>query len=736
MIETFDLACYCRISVDEELDRDNTSIENQKAIIEGFVRQKFPGSTLTFYEDRDKSGYTFDQRPGYQEMRRELVAHKKDILIVKDFSRFSRRNSRGLVELEDLRDAGVRIISIGDGIDFPNDDDWLKIQFQFLINEMPVTDTSKKVKSVIKRRQQDGQWLCAAPYGYILNKHKEFEIVPTEAEIVREIFRLYIDGWGYKKIANYLTDQNVPTPRMSERERREAAGEECKRSAKRAWSIVTVQGIIDNDFYIGTLRQGKYTRQKINGKDRKRDEVEHIVIEHHHQAIIDYRTFATAKALRETRSTAHYRGQKKYDNTYSGFLECGDCGSPMFAMSRRDLKGAYRCGEYHKRGLKGCTSHHIRVDKLDEIVKLYVQKVKDNSAVMLDRLNAELAREREDLEEPQRAAENLEATLLDIQEELKATKRQRIRDIMKHPEQETALEETYDELESDLLRRMEGIQNQLAMAQNRRNTIIRVNRVAKTALEVFDDILRKPKLDRNDLNLIIEKIRVFEDHIEVQLKADVDSILRSGTLPEELPGQEPETVAAMAPASIPLSRQMAGDSQPYEIQIIQESDKHKGKTFTVKVVSNGDPLEIYTDKDGEVIFKKYSLMGGLSDFAAQMCETLNKTTGRVCVITDRDSCIAVSGAPRRDLMEKRLSERLERILEGRKIYQYQPGEAPMPISDETNRFFVICAAPILAEGDVLGSVLIAGEEGELGSGETEYKLLQTMSGFLGRHMEG
>ena len=338
--------------------------------------------------------------------------------------------------------------------------------------------------------------------------------------------------------------------------------------------------------------------------------------------------------------------------------------------------------------------------------------------------------------ETQRAAENLEATLLDIQEELKATKRQRIRDIMKHPEQETALEETYDELESDLLCRMEGIQNQLTMAQNRRNTIIRVNRVAKTALEVFDDILRKPKLDRNDLNLIIEKIRVFEDHIEVQLKADVDSILRSGTLPEELPGQEPEAVAAMAPASIPLSRQMAGDSQPYEIQIIQESDKHKGKTFTVKVISNGDPLEIYTDKDGEVIFKKYSLMGGLSDFAAQMCETLNKTTGRVCVITDRDSCIAVSGAPRRDLMEKRLSERLERILEGRKIYQYQPGEAPMPISDEANRFFVICAAPILAEGDVLGSVLIAGEEGELGSGETEYKLLQTMSGFLGRHMEG
>ena len=188
MIETFDIAGYTRISVDDELDRDNVSIENQKAIIRDFVKQRFPGSSLTFFEDRDRSGYTFEQREGYQEMRRGLMAHKYDILLVKDFSRFSRRNSRGLVELEDLRDAGVRIISIGDGIDFPNDDDWLKIQFQFLINEMPVTDTSKKVRNVIRRRQVDGKWICAAPYGYTVNKRKEFEVVPTEADIVRRVW--------------------------------------------------------------------------------------------------------------------------------------------------------------------------------------------------------------------------------------------------------------------------------------------------------------------------------------------------------------------------------------------------------------------------------------------------------------------------------------------------------------------------------------------------------------------
>ena len=113
------------------IDRDNVSIENQKAIIEDFVKTQFPGSSLTFFEDRDRSGYTFEQREGYQKMREGLMSHKYDILIIKDFSRFSRRNSRGLVELEDLRDAGVRIISIGDGIDFPNDDDWMKSSSSF-----------------------------------------------------------------------------------------------------------------------------------------------------------------------------------------------------------------------------------------------------------------------------------------------------------------------------------------------------------------------------------------------------------------------------------------------------------------------------------------------------------------------------------------------------------------------------------------------------------------------------
>ena len=716
MTETFDIAGYARISVDDEQEQKNISIENQKAIIEDYVKNHFPGSTLTFFEDRDRSGYTFEQREGYREMRRGLMRHKYDILIVKDFSRFSRRNSRGLVELEDLRDAGVRIISIGDNIDFPNDDDWLKIQFQFLINEMPVTDTSKKVRSVVKRRQEEGRWLCAAPYGYILNKQQVFEVVPTEAEVIRTIFRLYLDGWGYKKIANYLTDNNVPTPRMSECERRAAAGEPVRRKTKAAWAIVTVQGILDNDFYIGTLRQGKFTRVKINGSDRKLDEREHRVFEHHHQEIIDYRTFATVRALRESRSTNNYRGVKVNDNVYSGLLVCGDCGSPMFAMSRSDLAPAYTCGTYHRRGRKGCTSHHIRVETLDALVKDYVRKVRDNSSTMLERLNADLEKEQTDIAETKRTEENLEALLLDKQEELKATKRQRIRDIMKHPEQEELLDETYDELEAELTQRIAGIQHQIEFASDKRNTIIRINRVAKTAIDVFHDILEKPALDRNDLNLMIEKIKVYEDHIEVQLKADIDSLLRTGALPED-------------------AANFNSGTENIENTLIQSSKNHEDKVFRVSVISNGDPLEIYTEKDGEVIFKKYSPMGDLGEFAGQICEAIGKNTGYIAAVCDRDAIIAVHGVQKRELLDKRCSQELEQLMELRRSYRYQDGDLPVRPTDASDRYRVGAASPIVTEGDLMGCVLLLSEDGAPALGEAEQRLVQTVAGFLGRQME-
>ena len=153
-------------------------------------------------------------------------------------------------------------------------------------------------------------------------------------------------------------------------------------------------------------------------------------------------------------------------------------------------------------------------------------------------------------------------------------------------------------------------------------------------------------------------------------------------------------------------------------------------------IREGDPLEIFTDKEGGVIFRKYSLMEELSDFAGMLCDSLNRSTGRLTIITDRDSCIALAGIPRRELLEKTISPDLERLMEERSIYQYKSGSSLLPLTDDVeNKYFLDTVAPILSEGDVLGCVLFAGDPGQLGSGEVEYKLAQSIAAFLGKHME-
>ena len=151
-------------------------------------------------------------------------------------------------------------------------------------------------------------------------------------------------------------------------------------------------------------------------------------------------------------------------------------------------------------------------------------------------------------------------------------------------------------------------------------------------------------------------------------------------------------------------------------------------------IREGDPLEIYTSRDGEVIFKKYSLMGGLDEFAAQFAKHCPRAaapsppslTG--CII-------AVAGGGKRELMGKRISPQLEQIMEDRKIYQHAAGERQVFVTDSGEKYTASVAAPIISEGDVLGLVLFV-EDGEpLVTGETEYKLAQTIAAFLGKHME-
>lgn len=712
------IAGYCRISVDEELDRDNTSIENQKAIIEDYVRTKFPEAELTFYADRDRSGYTFDQRESYQIMRRKLVRGEHQILVVKDFSRFSRRNSKGLVELEDLRDSGVRIIAIGDGIDYPTCDEWVQIQFRFLINEMPVTDASKKVKSVIQNRQQEGKWLCAVPYGYRMTsgKNPTIEVEEECAEVVRKIFRMYSDGNGYRKIANYLTDSNIPTPRMHEEQRRISEGEDVKTRAKSTWSIVSVSEILRNDFYIGTFRQAKYKRRKINGADFKTDESEHIVFENHHEPIVDYRLFSTVQKQLESRAEGHYRGVKKYDNVYSGFIFCGDCGAPMFSISNPKRDPAYTCGSYHRRGLQGCTSHHTKCAVLDEALKAYIRMVRDNSQEMIAKLDEALKEEKVETTQTKSTVEILRDRIEDAKSEMKLLARQKIKEIARNPENEALYDETYGEILDDLAKQIDSLESQIGLLAEKQSAVVRVNRTAKTAIDIFNDIIEKDALTRADLEVIIEKILVYEDRIEITLKPNIDALLRL----------EPQKG---------LTANFNCDTVNIEQTVTQKSSNKRDKVIRVNVFSKGDPLEIYTSPEGEVIFKKYSPVGEISTTASQYADVLSKVGGCPAVICDRDHVIAVSGMSKKEVIERRVSGSLEDLIESRKSYVCKNKEDRRLNPIEGIDRYAIACSPILAQGDVNGAVIMLANDGnDVATGE-QSALVQAAAMYFGKQME-
>ena len=151
-------------------------------------------------------------------------------------------------------------------------------------------------------------------------------------------------------------------------------------------------------------------------------------------------------------------------------------------------------------------------------------------------------------------------------------------------------------------------------------------------------------------------------------------------------------------------------------------------------IREGDPLEIYTEKDGEVIFKKYSPIGELGDFAANYAETLAKASGHGACITDRDNVIAVSGLPKKELIEKRISSELENVMNER-ITLTGDSNHSITVADGNDKYNAPIVFPIISEGDTIGSVLFIMKDGEKPS-EVESKLAESAAGFLGKHMEG
>lgn len=155
-------------------------------------------------------------------------------------------------------------------------------------------------------------------------------------------------------------------------------------------------------------------------------------------------------------------------------------------------------------------------------------------------------------------------------------------------------------------------------------------------------------------------------------------------------------------------------------------------------IREGDPLEIFTDRDGGVILKKYSPIEELTDFSKEYCESLQQVIGHVVLICDKDAFVSVSGATKKEYIERKVSNELEKIMDDRKTVLLNKSNntvIPLHSDDEESIYNSQVIAPIIAEGDEIGAVIILSKEEDVELGEIETKLVETAAAFLGKQME-
>ena len=366
-------ALYCRLSRDDELSGESNSIKNQKSILSKYAKDN-NFQNIKFFVDDGYSGTTFT-RPAFMEMMELAESGKIGTIIVKDHSRLGRnRLIVGQLLEEDFVRLNIRYIAIMDNIDSSKGlNDFLPIQDWF--NEMHAKNTSQKVRAVLKNKGESGISLANnVPYGYKKDENNKTKwlVDETSAEIVKEIFNLFIQGHGTFEIARILRERKILTPsEYNASISRNSINQEYKYK----WCGATVAGILDRQEYIGDTVNFKSTTRSYKDKTRVNlPKEDRKIFKNTHEPIIDEYTWNIAKQLRNNRQKRAKSGKK---SIFSGLLFCNDCGKKMYFQSPVvDLKAKdhYRCSSY-KHDTSACTSHYISDEALQIIVLENIQRV-------------------------------------------------------------------------------------------------------------------------------------------------------------------------------------------------------------------------------------------------------------------------------------------------------------------------------------------------------------------------
>lgn len=412
---------YIRLSESDEdktYESDSESVINQRHLLMDFVKE----NGFTFVDEYVDDGYTGTNfnRPGFQRMIKDIESGRINCVITKDLSRLGRNHVGCGNLLEEYFPANkIRFISILDGVDTFLDSANNDIApFKSLFNDMTSKDTSKKIRSILKNKKQQGKFIGSKPcYGYMRDSEDKGHLIPDPevAPVVKKIFKMAYYGKGVSDIVSYLNDNNIKCP---------SAYKGTKSSSRQKfnmWTISSVNKLLKNRIYTGDMVQNKQT--KMSYKSQKKitlDESLWIIVEGTHEPLVSKVMFDSIQnAPARTRVTHCNREKRLLEN----LLTCKECGNTLTVLHRKNKNykdntyWSVNCNKYARDPRrKLCYPHFFPYDKLEEKI---MSVIKNTCQRYLDSLNVKelsekIKRERKKVKnEHQKERESL---VLDIEE--------------------------------------------------------------------------------------------------------------------------------------------------------------------------------------------------------------------------------------------------------------------------------------------------------------------------------
>lgn len=510
--KSFRVGLYIRLSREDGDKEESSSVTNQREILKRYVSEQPNFFIVKEYVDDGWTGTNFD-RPKFKEMIEDIEAGIIDTVITKDLSRLGRERL-GVGHYTEIYfpEHNVRYIALLDNIDTYMDAGMNDMApFKGVINDMYVRDISKKIRSSLIERKKAGNFLgVTAPYGYQKDPNNKFHLIinEKEAEVVKRVFRLYLEGNGLTRIAQILTKDGIPVPGESR-----DIGKTRRTALYSSWKQTTIRRILDNRVYLGELVQFK--RRKINYKSKRRitvPEEERYICRGTHEAIIDEESFNTVQNI--LKKNKSFKGTK-HDYLFKGLLFCSECGARLnVTYSNYALKryGEYRyttiCYSYSRLYSDICTRHSNSIPELEEVLIKHIKEV--CSRYINENLQDELismAKKQKQFELKQitneKKLETLEQKISDIGLYIKNLYMDKVKGVVSENDY-VSLVADFTKDRDNLIKEKEEL---IKIINNQKPQIDETAKIEKLAKEFLS--LEKPT--KQLLNELIEKITISEN---------------------------------------------------------------------------------------------------------------------------------------------------------------------------------------------------------------------------------